>query len=259
MERSFFTPALVLATRPFGESNISVTILSPERGIFDAVLYGGRKSKMRSLVSPFHCGTMWLYNDTAKKSIKITDFDVQAFHPSLRENLYKNACGSLVAELLMKTRGGNTDNEFPAIWQLATGFLAGLEISSDEDSHLALLRFLWRYLAVLGVQPDSTTCACCGTSLMDYLRQSPQSMVYYQSYRQGFVCTDCSGDSAYQDMYPLCAEALTYLNGVTTLTPAESRRLPVHTGSVRQMHDLLMYLICQAAESRLNTLELGVL
>ncbi len=255
MERSFYTQALVLSTRPFGESNLSVTILSPDKGIFTAVLYGGHKSKLRSLVAPFHKGTMWLYNDTAKKSIKITDFDVQSFHPTLREDLYKNTCASLMAELMIKTRSGNTDNEYPVLWQLATGFLAGLELSSQEDSHLALLRFLWRYLAVLGVQPDITTCAVCSCALLE----TEDSVIYYQSYRQLFVCADCSADSAYQDMYPLNAEAARYLNGVNTLPPAESRRLPIHSASVMQIHDLLLFLVSQAAESRLNTLELGVL
>ncbi len=214
---------------------------------------------MRSLVAPFHQGTMWLYNDTGKKSIKITDFDVTSFHPSLREDLYKNACASLMAELLIKTQSGNTENEFLTLWQLATGFLAGLEMSGQEDSHLALLRFLWRYLAILGLQPEITHCSCCGSSLTDYIRQTPQSVVYYQSYRQGFVCPDCSGDTAGQDIFPLFAEGIAYLQGINTLPPAESRKLPMHQGPVKELHELLLFLITQAADTRLNTLELGIL
>ena len=62
MNRNFFCPVLILSSRQFGEDNRIFTVLTQEYGVFDAVLYGGRKSKLRSVCSPYHYGTMWFYD-----------------------------------------------------------------------------------------------------------------------------------------------------------------------------------------------------
>ena len=63
MNRNFFCDVIILSSRIFGEDNRIFTVLSHEYGVFDAVLYGGRKSKLRSMCSPYHCGKMWFYRD----------------------------------------------------------------------------------------------------------------------------------------------------------------------------------------------------
>ena len=52
--RSSSTFATILALKQSGENNRSVTLLTPQDGIVYATLYGGPKSKFRSLVSPFN-------------------------------------------------------------------------------------------------------------------------------------------------------------------------------------------------------------
>ncbi|HBG36601.1 MAG TPA: DNA repair protein RecO, partial [Treponema sp.] len=51
-----------------GEDNRSVALLTRARGLIWATLYGGPKSKMRSIVSPFHSGQMYLYTDEVKQA-----------------------------------------------------------------------------------------------------------------------------------------------------------------------------------------------
>src|SRR5574344_858246 len=104
MPRNTSFESLILSTRPQGENNRSVCAFSSDDGIFYATLYGGPKSKLRALASPFNRGRMWLYRDEVRKTAKITDFDVQNFHPSFRENLYKSWAASLAAEVILKTK-----------------------------------------------------------------------------------------------------------------------------------------------------------
>ena len=51
MQRTFACKALVINVKPVGENNSSITLLTEEKGIVRAVLYGEPKSKMKSLVA----------------------------------------------------------------------------------------------------------------------------------------------------------------------------------------------------------------
>ena len=268
MERNFFTDTLVLSSRIFGENNRILTVLTPDKGIFDAILYGGRKSRLKSLASPFHTGTMWFYNDESKHSVKITDFDVKKFRPTLHENLYKSMAASFCSELLIKTRGGNEDSQYSVLWVLTNGFLDGLELTDEKGCELGLLRFIWRFLAIQGEQPDVESCCVCDSPFEadcasgNYNGNSNENMLSYVSYydesKQGFLCRDCSaGIQAASYRFPLSGEACNYLRAVNNLTPKEVRQILLHTESVHQMHDVLMYLAEKCAGSKLYTLESG--
>ena len=146
MSRNSSLQALVLSVRQYGEDNRIVKFLSKEKGIFDAVLYGGPKSKLRAYVSPYHFGNLWIYTDETKHSIKITDFGVIKCHPEIRENLFKTWCASFCAELLIKT---DATGEYEKIWTLANGFLDGISVSSEDECRIAFLRFVWRYIGIM--------------------------------------------------------------------------------------------------------------
>ena len=73
-ERNKSTKATVLSIKKSGENNRSVLFISPDEGLFYATLFGGPKSKLKSLIQNFYSGTLWLYEDEVKKTRKITDF-----------------------------------------------------------------------------------------------------------------------------------------------------------------------------------------
>ena len=54
--RNFQKEALILSVRNTGENNRIVSYLTKDEGILTSVLYGGPKSKLRSLVSTFNYG-----------------------------------------------------------------------------------------------------------------------------------------------------------------------------------------------------------
>lgn len=260
MNRSFSTDALVLSARIIGEDNRIVTFLSPERGVFDAILYGGRKSKLRSMVSPFHSGKGWFYNDESRHSMKITDFDPVSFRPALRESLYKTCAASFAAELVIKTQGGTQPEELSRLWLLVNGFLDGLDLSSDEDAHLGTLRFIWRYLELLGMQPDASGCEVCGHSFFDadtvFLHKNADNMLeYYDEARHVFLCHECA--ERQQDLIPVTEEGMQYLAALSVLSPSAVRKLPVHTETYRTLHDLLYRLIVTETGLKFRTLDAG--
>ena len=125
MNRSSSTDAIVLSLRPLGENNSSVTLLTPEAGLVYAVLYGGPKSRMRSLVTQWNSGKVWLYENPEKNQIKISDFEVSNYHTSFSQNLFKSYAASLAAELAIKTRCGGSSQQ---CFRLLSGFFDGMEL-----------------------------------------------------------------------------------------------------------------------------------
>jgi DNA repair protein RecO (recombination protein O) len=106
MNRNFSTEAIILSIKSSGENNSTVTLLTKSNGILYATLYGGPKSKMKSLVTTWNSGVIYLYENPTVKGLKITDFDVKNYHSSFSQNLFKLWAASLVAEISIKKMCG---------------------------------------------------------------------------------------------------------------------------------------------------------
>ena len=254
MNRSSSTSAIVLSLRPLGENNSSVTLLTPEEGIVYAVLYGGPKSRLRSLVSQWNSGKVWLYENPEKNQIKISDFEVTNFHASFSQNLFKSYAASLAAELAIKTRCGGSAEQ---CHRLVSGFLDGMELCNEEQSRLGLLRFLWRYLELLGVQPLTHVCSSCGTNFLDR-RFAPQAVSYYNSMENSFICPDCADHLQGENMLSVKNAAVQYLAALTVLTPSEARKLSIDKEIYGQIRQLVFFLIENSIDQKLNSIETGM-
>lgn len=251
MSRTVRTEAVVLAVRAQGEHNRTVTLLSPDDGVQYATLYGGAKSRLRSLVSPFNRGRVWLYRDEVRGSLKITDFDAYCYHLSFRENLFKSWAAALAAETVIQTRCAGSPDE---CWRLVNGFLDGMELSSEDASRAGLIRFIWRYLALLGVQPRIDCCARCGAPL---LCDKDEQRTVYSEADSGFVCASCATT---QDNAALALKkrALTYLAAVSDLAPNVVRAIGMDGETMAELKALCYRLLENAAGTRLATLRSGI-
>ena len=173
MNRSYYTNAIILNLKPAGENNSTVTLLTQDKGIIYATLYGGPKSKLRSLVALWHCGKIWLYENPEKKQTKISDFEVANYHSSFGQNLFKMYAASLSAELAIKTHCAGSSQQ---CFMLIQGCFDGMELCDEEQSRLGLIRFLWRYLELMGLQPDASVSGAF----------APNSNSYYNRFENCF-------------------------------------------------------------------------
>ena len=257
MNRSSSTAAIILSLKPLGENNSSVTLLTPEAGIIYAVLYGGPKSRMRSLVAQWNSGKVWLYENPEKNQIKINDFEVSNYHTSFSQNLFKSYAASLAAELAIKTRCGGSSEQ---CFRLVSGFFDGMELCDEEQSKLGLMRFLWRYLELLGIQPPSHACCFCGKTFLDS-KFAPYENSYYNSVENSFICPSCSasGNSeSSSNMLPIAGTAVQYLSALSVLTPSEARKIPVSEELYSQIRQFLFFLIENNIDQKLNSIETGM-
>lgn len=250
MVRNTHIPATILKIALTGESNRLVTYLTSENQIATSTLYGGPKSKLRSLVSPFHAGTLYIYTDPVRKTSKITDFDVSSFRPALREDLYKNWAATLCSELVLKTfAGGQLEGN---VFSLVNGFLDGLDLVSENEARLGTIRFLWRYLGELGLQPDVTECFSCGT---EFDRSEESESVLYSAGENGFLCKFCKNSAKAPGSLEISKNALLYLQALQFLSPKEVRSVSIDSKTFGQLQELVFYLINRATSFSLNTLE----
>ena len=257
MNRSSSTNAIILSLRPLGENNSSVTLLTPEDGIVYAVLYGGPKSRLRSLVAQWNSGKVCLYENPEKNQIKISDFEVVNYHPSFSQNLFKSYAASLAAEIAIKTRCAGSASQ---CHRLVSGFLDGMELCDEEQSRLGLLRFLWRYLELLGIQPNSHACCNCGKTFLD-TRFAPNAVSYYNGMENSFICPDCvesGGSSQSGNMINVHFSAVQYLSALTVLSPSEARKLSIDQEVYGQIRQLVFFLIENSIDQKLNSIETGM-
>jgi DNA repair protein RecO (recombination protein O) len=153
MSRTFTFTALVLRTRPSGESNRDVWFLTAEEGLLQATVFGGPKSRLRAHAAPFHSGTLWIYRDPVRNSRKVTDFDVVSWRPGLREQYDRALAADALAETILASHGGGGNWE--AAFTLAGGSLDALEGAEDQHCLPIILHFFWNWLDILGLRPES--------------------------------------------------------------------------------------------------------
>ena len=144
--------ALILRSRPSGESNSEVTLLTAEEGLLRATVFGGPKSKLRSHAAPYNSGRVWIYRDPAKEYAKISDFDVQSWRPGLRELYERTMAASGIAETILSSHGGG--GEWETALKLAVSALDAMEQASEELCERLLVHFLWQWTGFLGIQPS---------------------------------------------------------------------------------------------------------
>lgn len=250
-ERNKVTDAIILSLLENGENNRKVCAVSPEKGIFYSTLYGGGKSKLKSLVQPFYCGKMWIYEDESKKSIKLSDFDVKNPHISFRSSLYKIWAANLASEIVLRTKCAGDDK---SAYTLLSAFLDGIDAVDENEARLGTLRFLWRYTGLLGIQPETHTCIQCGREI------DGNGVTFVRTYN-GFVCSDCvsySSEVKLSTTFACDREMLSYLQALNDLTPGQVRALKISADSAYKMKALLFYLIEDACGFKLKTLESGL-
>ena len=209
---------------------------------------------MRSLVSQWNSGKVWLYENPEKNQIKISDFEVSNYHTSFSQNLFKSYAASLAAELAIKTRCAGSAQQ---CHRLVSGFLDGMELCDEEQSRLGLLRFLWRYLELLGIQPQSHACSNCGKTFLD-TRFAPEAVSYYNSMENSFICPDCADHLQGENMLSVKNTAVQYLSALTVLTPSEARKLTIDKEIYGQIRQLVFFLIENSIDQKLNSIETGM-
>ena len=249
MARNSSYSALILRSRPSGESNREIWLLSAEAGLVRATVFGGPKSKLRSYASPFHSGQAWVYHDPVKDFRKLTDFDVHSWRPGLREMLERVTSADAAAETVLASHGGG--GNWDRALSLAEAALDALALADGETCGRILLCFLWQWIDFLGLRPEFDNCSFCGKQT-----SSGNRLLYLPG--EGMVCAGCAAGSTaccrdgeaavLAEAGPGCRH---WLETVRPLSPVQLYRYTLDKKSFGETKALVTAVLAEALGRRL--------
>ena len=248
MGRNFRSEAIVLRNTRFGEIHKAVTLLSPAHGLVSAVAYGAysAKGKLRGITNPLCAGTVFLYRDPVKDSIKITDMDCREFFEGIRASLTKFFTASVWMETVMRTFGGEAE----AVFSLLALCLRRLDAAREEEVPRLLVQFLWRYLILSGAAPDTAACCGCGRQ-----REASGALVFTRG-GGGFFCPACVPHRG-GAVLSLSAGALGYLAYSTRVPLENAVSTSPDDASLAALKSVMLFLIEDLAGGPLNSIKTG--
>jgi DNA repair protein RecO (recombination protein O) len=143
--------------RPCGESNREAFFLASETGVTRAYVYGGPKSRLRSSVSPFHSGDLYLYRGPARDSAldrgKVTDFDVKKWRPGIRESYDRSMAAAAIADTILASFGGGCD--WAEALEQANASLDALDNADSSGVSRVFIHFLRNWAELTGAGANS--------------------------------------------------------------------------------------------------------
>ena len=256
MSRTAVYSALVLRSRPSGESNNEIYLLTAEEGIIRATVFGGPKSKLRAHSAPYNSGQVWIYRDPSKDYGKLSDFDVHSWRPGLRELYERTMAAGGVAETILSTHGGGGD--WGEALKLAVSALDALEGANEELCGRVLVHFLWRWAGFLGIQPHIEACAACGDRAIG-------SPLWFNMKENCALCEKCApknelcpqepalspGTSSVPGLLQLNSGCRRWLAAVGTLEPPLLTRYSMDNRSFNEAKSLAAAVLSGALGKRL--------
>jgi DNA repair protein RecO (recombination protein O) len=187
------TDGIVLRTRPLGEADKVLTLLSRDRGKIEVVARGARRPRNRlaAAAQPFSYLKILVF--TGRSLDQLSQAEIVKAFGLIRENLVRMAYASFWSEfldLLLPLEEENTG--------LFLFTLAGLTVLEQADDPILLSRaFELRALQYLGYLPELTACAQCGGSL----EETPGG---FSPAAGGVLCSSCKDET---EIKPLALSA----------------------------------------------------
>jgi DNA repair protein RecO (recombination protein O) len=247
--RNVSADCVVLRARDSGSGNRVVTLMTAEHGVIDALMYGGGKSKLRSLAAPYHEGRAWIYRDPVRDSNKLSDFDAKDAHEGARSGLSRSLHAALWAEILIRVRGGGADFSGPL--GLLRTCLKALDSFGEEEAAYASIVFIWELAGLMGLRPDARSCARCPGVL------SWDGVECFSPRDGAFICRECAAEARESGIQAVPAGTGKYLARAAELGAEGALRLRMDAVSREAAKRVSWALARRLAEGELNTLAMG--
>ncbi|MCQ2398450.1 MAG: DNA repair protein RecO [Sphaerochaetaceae bacterium] len=198
MERDIRTDAVVTGTRHYGELHKAVTLLSPQLGSVNAVIFGGRKGKKSSLAPLFSFGTFQLYFNPVRQEYSLTEQECCFIPQTIMQDLNLTYTASYMSEAVTKI---STDCP-GAVYTLLCNALECLETLPEMRKKL-IIDFTWKLLQISGIASDMLHCPSCDR------RYADDEILGFSVSMTTPVCKECA-DSEFPVLPPGARRYLMY-------------------------------------------------
>lgn len=197
------TPAVVVRTRAFGESDKIVTFLTRDLGKIAGIAKGARRSKRRfvNVLEPFTHVDVTLRLRQGSDLAFVNACVLVDAPISIARDLMKFAYASYVLELT--DRMVREHEAGPDTYELVRDAIALLENGEAEPG--VLRAFELHLLRLTGYEPELDRCRRCATAV------TSSTTMYVHPARGGVLCIRCRGEGrAYQASQPVLERLIAF-------------------------------------------------
>ncbi len=248
MEKNLICEAIVLTNKRWGDLHRLVTLLSPTLGLFEAVAYGARKGKLAGGIEPFSIGTFYVYSNRPRKGYTLKDVDPIVMQGGIKKELSRLYVANALSEIAMRMHGG----DFAALFELLRNCLLLLD-DGTVDSRRVLILYIWRFISVMGLESDLTSCPICSRPY------EIKEILSFNSALNSLCCKGCADVHNGDFAWALGPGARRYLVFIQDLTETEAVLVPLsETATIRLARYMIRY-ITAILEWPLKSLDGGVL
>lgn len=235
MRSACVTPAIVLRSWPFGESDKIVSFLTAEFGKVTGIAKGAKRSRRRFVNSLELFSLVQLrFQERPYSSLAfIHSCDLVRPHKNLTTSLEKIAYASYLVELAEVLAGEREENR-PLFEHLREG-LVWMEEKGPSHSFLAF--FELKLLRLAGYQPGLDSCRRCGRA-----RTKDGRVAWRFSARDGgILCAACSAFR--KEAIPLSSEAIETLAELQKAAAFLSRHETIPSAALKEGRSVLLPFI----------------
>ena len=253
-ERNERYRGLFLHAKDTARGDRIVTFLCKE-GILSLFLFGGPKSSLRSVATPYILADIEVYRDRRNDFSKLTGATILETFDSLHESFSHMQAATAAAEFVIRTSafGG----EYGLALQMVTTLLRELPSIEEDLAPYAMYAFLWNALAPQGLAPDISACEHCGKRFTEEGALPGRLLAGERS----FLCARCAEERRRQGfpasaMILVDARVFQCLREILNVSYSQAARCMSANPSLLHIEAIIESLAELAAEGPLQSLRL---
>ena len=235
MRLSHATLAIVLRSRPFGESDKIVTLLTANFGKITGIAKGALRSRRRFVNSlePFSLTNLRFQDRAHSDLVFILGAELVNGFRQLTSSLESISHASYIVEI---TDGlpGERDENLAVFEHLRHGLSL---LDANGTSLRFLTAFELRLLKLTGYQPVLDACRCCGHERL----AEASARWHFSAADGGILCEGCARTR--HETVPLGAMAVEILTGLQLETGTLPATIALPFSVVKELRSALMYFI----------------
>jgi DNA repair protein RecO (recombination protein O) len=228
------TPALVLHTRPFGESDKIVSFLTQDLGKITGIAKGAKRSRRRFINSlePFSLINLHLQDYPNRSLAFIVSAELMLGFKRLVTNLGKIAYASYMVEITDGLIAEREENLL--VFKHLRNALTYLD--ENEPSLRFLTSFELILLRLTGYQPFFDSCKCCGNG-----RQLTVARWHFSFEDGGILCDSCA--HVRKETFLIGATALDVLKNLQAAQSLSASSILLPFSVVTEIRSLVLQFI----------------
>lgn len=239
MDRNIRTRAIVLSVRKYGELHKALTLLCPDLGLVDAIIFGGRKGKKTALAPLFSINDLQIYHNPVKKEYSVTE-GVSSFIPqAINEDLGCTYTAAFFCEILSKSPTDEPNQTFI----LLESALTELEKNPLLRRRITIA-FIWNLMQISGTAPDLESCPVCDR------RYAEDEVLHFSNPMLIPCCRSCA-DSEYLVLPPGARRYLRYTAGMDIRQAIE---VPLNEAAESRIYNYMLRWAGLFSQTQLRTL-----